>query len=89
MTKTMQTTATRPRSKKMRTESASASAVTRDADDWEGEPGDGLETGFEWLEVTAREKDTSRMRRQMEARRELERRLEDKRLRDLVEDWAF
>jgi hypothetical protein len=87
MTNTMQTTVTRPRVKKTRTESATAVAGAED--DWDSEPGDSLETGLEWLEVTAREKDTSRIRRQMEARRELERRLEDKRLRDLVEDWAF
>ena len=89
MTNTMQTTVTRPRVKKTRTESATTGAVAGAEDDWDGEPGDSLETGLEWLEVTAREKDTSRIRRQMEARRELERRLEDKRLRDLVEDWAF
>jgi len=62
----------------------------QDAGDlWEGELSDSAEPGVEWLEMTAREKDNSRIRRQMEARRELERRLEDKRLRDLVEDWAF
>jgi hypothetical protein len=62
--------------------------ITHD-DDWDAETDDTSETGVEWLETHAREKETSRIRRQMEARRELERRLEEKRLRDLVEDWAF
>jgi hypothetical protein len=89
MDKTMQTKVTRAGVKKPQNESAKTSAAVRGDDDWDGELGDSGETGVEWLEMTAREKDTSRIRRQMEARRALERRLEEKRLRDLVEDWAF
>jgi hypothetical protein len=41
----------------------------------------------EWLELTVRERDSSRVRRQMEARRKLEQLMEAKRLRRLVDDW--
>ena len=85
----MQSPAARSRAPKPRIESTRLGAAASAADDWDGELSDGAEPGVEWLEMTAREKDSSRIRRQMEARRELERRLEDKRLRDLVEDWAF
>ena len=85
----MQTPAARRRAQKPRIESTKPDAAASAEDDWDGELGDTAETGVEWLEMTARERDNSRIRRQMEARRELERRLEDKRLRDLVEDWAF
>jgi hypothetical protein len=85
----MQTPAARARTKKKPIQSTKPSTVAGGEDDWDGQLGDSGETGVEWLEITAREKDSSRIRRQMEARRELERRLEDKRLRDLVEDWAF
>jgi len=85
----MQTSAARTRVRKPRIESTKPSAAASVEDDWDGELSDSAEPGVEWLEMTAREKDNSRIRRQMEARRELERRLEDKRLRDLVEDWAL
>ena len=88
MKKTMQTTANSPRARRPQTASARSGAVASD-DNWDDELGDSCEAGAEWFETTAREKETSRIRRQMEARRELERRLEEKRLRDLVEDWAF
>ena len=85
----MQSPAARSRAPKPRIESTKPGAAASAEDDWDGELSDGAEPGVEWLEMTVREKDSSRIRRQMEARRELERRLEDKRLRDLVEDWAF
>ena len=85
----MQSPAARKRAQKPRIESTKPGAAASAEDDWDGELGDSAEPGFAWPEMTAREKDHSRIRRQMEARRELERRLEDKRLRDLVEDWAF
>lgn len=87
----VKTTARAPRAKKKAPAAAankSSAGIAAD-EDWDGELGDGAENDMEWLEIAAREKETSRIRRQMEARRELERRLEEKRLRDLVEDWAF
>jgi hypothetical protein len=89
MKKTMQTTASGPRGRKPHAPAAKTSPLTNHEDDWDGELSDSPEADVAWLEIAAREKETSRIRRQMEARRELERRLEEKRLRDLVEDWAF
>lgn len=86
----VQTTARAPRARKAPASATgkAGSPVGAD-DDWDGELADSPEGEMEWLELAAREKETSRIRRQMEARRELEKRLEEKRLRDLVEDWAF
>jgi hypothetical protein len=42
-----------------------------------------------WTEIPARERDSSRIRRQMEARRKLEQLREAKRLSSLVDDWSF
>ena len=42
-----------------------------------------------WLTTSFGEKERSRVRRQMKARMELERRMEEKRLNKLVDDWCF
>lgn len=42
-----------------------------------------------WLNMAARDKERSRIQRQMKARRELERLRDEKRLRQLVADWPF
>jgi hypothetical protein len=66
-------------------------APEADADDdaWETASGDSVEFDETWLTVGAKENERSRIQRQMKARRELERRKDEKRLRELVEDWAF
>ena len=68
-----------------------APAPETDADDdaWETASGDSVEFDETWLTVGAKENERSRIQRQMKARRELERRKDEKRLRELVEDWAF
>jgi hypothetical protein len=85
----MQITATGTRGKKPQASAAKAASDVNAQDDWDGELVEGPDADVAWLELAVREKETSRIRRQMEARRELERRMEEKRLRDLVEDWAF
>jgi len=82
--------------KKALTESTSksprqkASAPETDADDeWETATVDSVEFDESWLAVAAKENERSRIQRQMKARRELERRNDEKRLRQLVEDWPF
>ncbi len=59
----------------------------RDDDDWVDDDQEG--GNEEWLEPSIRERDSSRIRRQMEARRKLEQMMEAKRLKSLVEDWCF
>lgn len=50
---------------------------------------DSSEFDERWLNATARDKERSRIQRQMKARRELERLSDEKRLRQLVADWPF
>jgi hypothetical protein len=57
-------------------------------DNWE-DSSDNAEYDERWLNVTAREKERSRIQRQMKARRELERLRDEKRLQQLVSDWPF
>ena len=65
-------------------------ATETDADDeWETATVDSVEFDESWLAVAAKENERSRIQRQMKARRELERRNDEKRLRPLVEDWPF
>jgi hypothetical protein len=67
-----------------------ATASETDADDeWETATVDSVEFDESWLAVAAKENERSRIQRQMKARRELERRNDEKRLRQLVEDWPF
>lgn len=73
------------RSQEIKTES-SKPAVNPD-DDWNDDDDSGSEN--EWLEVTVKERDSSRIRRQMEARRKLEQLMEAKRLKNLLDDWEF
>ena len=56
-------------------------------DDWNDI--DDSDSDDEWPEIAVREKDSSRIRRQMEARRKLEQLMEAKRLSNLVDDWSF
>lgn len=83
----MQRTATRHKGKA--TTAPRKRSAVNDDNNWDDDAEDRAEAGAEWLEMASREKETSRIRRQMEARRELERRMEEKHLRSLVEDWAF
>lgn len=66
---------------------AANQAVKPAEDEW-NEIGD-ADAGDEWPEITVRERDSSRIRRQMEARRKLEQLMEAKRLSSLVDDWSF
>ncbi|MEJ2576475.1 MAG: hypothetical protein P8106_07250 [Gammaproteobacteria bacterium] len=73
-----------------KTPAALNSAALSDVTDWDSDADSNTDCApVEWMDLAARDKETSRIRRQMEARRKLEKRLEEKRLRDLVEDWAF
>jgi hypothetical protein len=58
-------------------------------DSWDVEPADSVEFDERWLTLSAKDKERSRIQRQMKARRELERRRDEKRLQQLVEDWPF
>jgi len=62
-------------------------AATRPEEDWNDDVDASSEE--EWLEPSIRERDSSRIRRQMEARRKLEQLMEAKRLKNLVDDWIF
>ena len=55
-------------------------------DNWDD---DAREFDERWLAIATKEKERSRIQRQMQARRELERRQEEKRLREMVDDWPF
>lgn len=54
-------------------------------DEWE----DTGEFDDRWLSTSPRDKERSRIQRQMRARRELERLRDEKHLRQLVADWPF
>jgi hypothetical protein len=56
-------------------------------DSWDD--GSSSEYDENWLNLTARDRERSRIRRQMKARRELERRRDEKRLQQMVADWPF
>jgi len=79
----IETTGKSPRQK------APAPEADADDDEWETASGDSVEFDENWLTVAAKENERSRIQRQMKARRELERRKDEKRLRELVDDWAF
>jgi hypothetical protein len=58
------------------------------ADDlWDDEESGGIAYQDEWLETSSKESMSSRNRRQAAARRELERRMESKRLKQWTQDW--
>lgn len=57
-------------------------------DNW-ADNGDAGEYDERWLHITAREKEKSRIQRQMKARRELERLRDEKQLQLQVADWSF
>jgi len=82
-----------PRGRKQKRKSAPADAVYDDdasQDDLDSETADIVYLGDQWLAATEKEKERSRIQRQMKARRELERRQDEKRLRELVDDdWFF
>ncbi len=69
------------------TPAAGKAAAARTSDDWSEEDGDGS-SDEQWLEPSIRERDSSRIRRQMEARRKLEQLMEARRLKHLVDDWG-
>jgi hypothetical protein len=54
---------------------------------WDDDDSDGMGYQDEWLETSAKESMSSRHRRQAAARRELERRMESKRLKKWTQDW--
>lgn len=56
-------------------------------DIWEDDEVDNMGYRDEWLESTSKESLSSRNRRQAAARRELERRMESKRLKKWTQDW--
>lgn len=58
-------------------------------ENWDADTTDSTEFDERWLVQMAREKERSRIQRQMQARRELERRRDEKRLQEQVEDWPF
>lgn len=58
-------------------------------DSWDSDSGDSQDYDESWLALASREKERSRIQRQMQARRELERRREEKCLREQVEDWLL
>jgi len=88
--KRMQTSSSNRRSKKPQTVAPNTSSADTDSDDdWATGDIDTQEPAYEWLETSTKEKDASRIRRQMEARRNLEIHMEAKRLKSLIEDWAF
>jgi hypothetical protein len=61
-------------------------AVSEPADDdWN----DAGEFDERWLSASPRDKERSRIQRQMRARRELERLRDEKHLRQMVADWPF
>ncbi|MCO6413940.1 MAG: hypothetical protein J5I92_14460 [Thiogranum sp.] len=66
---------------------AAGQAAKPGEDEWNDV--DDADAGDEWPEITVRERDSSRIRRQMEARRKLEQLMEAKRLSSLVDDWSF
>ncbi len=69
---------------------ANNDAVSDTGDDsWEADTGDNTDFDERWFTLAARDKEKTRIQRQMKARRELERRRDEKRLRELVEDWPF
>jgi len=74
----------------LRKKTAQADAASDTDEEWEADTADSLDFGEErWLTAAAKEKERSRIQRQMKARRELERRRDEKRLRELVADWPF
>ena len=68
--------------KQTRTESVSDDGFDPDTADNSG-------LGYQWLDTLLKDKDRSRIQRQMKARRELERRREEKHLRALIDDEWF
>ena len=59
----VQTPARAPRARKTPASAASKSGPVAGADDdWDAEPGDSAEHDVEWLEMAAREKESSRIR---------------------------
>lgn len=76
------------RNKKQPIKSVRAEALSAATDDFlESDPSNDQDRDDYWLSTSLKEKDRSRIQRQMKARRELERRQEEKRLKELVEDW--
>jgi len=83
-----QNTATR--GKKGNTKSSQAKALAMQTEDApETYAREDQDYNEHWLTSTLGEKERSRVRRQMKARMELERRMEEKRLNKLVDDWCF
>jgi len=68
--------------------SARADSVSDD-NNLDSDTDDDLDFGELWLADTLKSRDRSRIQRQMKARRELERRQDEKRLKNLVDDWYF
>jgi hypothetical protein len=59
-------------------------------DDCDQDPLNDLLLGFEWFDAPHKSRERSRIRRQMKALRELERRLDEKKLRSLIDDdWLY
>ena len=59
-------------------------------DDSDQDPLNDLLLGFEWLDAPHKSRERSRIRRRMRALRELERRLDEKKLRSLIDDdWLY
>jgi hypothetical protein len=82
-----------PRGRKQKKKSAPVEAEYNDdssEDNLDSETADIVYVDDQWLAATEKEKERSRIQRQMKARRELERRRDEKRLRELVDDdWFF
>jgi hypothetical protein len=58
-------------------------------DSWDSDTTDYIDLSDHWLAVESRDKEKSRIKRQMKARRELERLQDEKRLRKLVDSWSY
>lgn len=65
-----------------------ADATDPVADSWDDGSGSS-EYEEHWLNMASKERERSRIQRQMQARRELERRRDEKRLQQMVADWPF
>jgi hypothetical protein len=90
MTKIIQRQSTVTRGKKRKEKSTQAEAVAARTEDNPGKcTPQSQDLDEHWLTTTLGEKERSRIRRQMKARLELERRMDEKRLKELVDDWCF
>jgi len=80
-----------PRRKNTKATSTRAESVSkmRTEDDPDSDMPEDDDMDALWFTAPLEENDRSRVQRQMRARRELERRLDEKHLKELVDDWQY